>query len=163
MGTALADVCKAQLSGDSLFVMQQFFPRSLAQIFPFFADARNLEKITPPLLRFKIVAMSTPQIQQGTVIDYRLRLRGWPIGWKTLIQEWSPPLGFVDNQERGPYRKWHHTHSFQVLGDGTLMTDRVLYRVPLGAAGQLALGPWVRSDIEKIFAYRRKAVLEILT
>jgi len=162
LASALNQLCQVYKEGDSLFVAEQFFALPLEKVFPFFAEAHNLEKITPPLLNFKITEMSTPAIQQGTLIDYQLRIHKVPVHWKTLIQTWNPPISFVDNQEKGPYRKWHHTHSFSKLGKGTLMVDRVRYRLPLGGLGQLTAGAWVKSDIEKIFAYRRKAALELL-
>src|SRR3954468_17963118 len=98
------------------------------EVFPFFADARNLEAITPPLLRFRVVTPGPIEVRAGTFIQYRLRLHGVPVTWHTIIQEWDPPHRFVDVQVRGPYALWHHTHTFRGTDDGgTLMTDTVRY------------------------------------
>lgn len=131
-------------------------------VFAFYADAHNLERITPPFLRFRIVAMSTPAIAEGTVIDYRLRLHGVPVGWRSLIESWRPPHAFVDCQLRGPYALWHHTHEFEAQAGGTVVRDRVRYRLPGGAAGALLGSALVRRDLAAIFAYRRTAIERLL-
>jgi ligand-binding SRPBCC domain-containing protein len=94
----------------------------------------------------------------GTLLEYRLRLHGVPLRWLTRIEVWEPPVRFVDVQVRGPYRLWHHTHSFEPAGDGTLMGDRVRYALPLGPLGELAHAVLVRRDLERIFAFRHAAV-----
>jgi ligand-binding SRPBCC domain-containing protein len=124
-------------------------------VFPFFADARNLEAITPPLLRFRLLTPDPIEMGVGTFLQYALRLRGVPVRWDTLIQEWEPPHRFVDVQVRGPYRLWHHTHELlAALGGGTLMRDTVRYAIGFGAAGEIARRAVVRRDLEAIFAYR---------
>lgn len=128
------------------------------EVFPFFADARNLEAITPPLLRFRVLTPGDIEMQVGTHIQYALRLRGIPITWHTLIQRWDPPHAFVDTQIRGPYALWHHTHTFTPTGDGrTEMRDTVRYALPLPPLGELAL-PIVKRDVEGIFAFRAETV-----
>ena len=132
-------------------------------IFPFFADARNLEAITPPLLRFRVITPEPITMRVGTFIQYSLRLRGVPVTWHTLIQDWSPPHRFVDVQVRGPYALWHHTHTFVPAADGaTLMTDTVRYAVGFGILGELANRALVRRDVEAIFAYRAERVPALL-
>ena len=128
-------------------------------MFPFFADARNLEAITPPLLRFRVVTPDPVVMRPGTLIQYRLRLRGVPVNWLTSIQEWDPPNRFVDVQLRGPYALWHHTHDLRGDGDGgTVMTDTVRYAIGFGPLGELAHRALVRRDLEAIFAFRHEAV-----
>lgn len=145
-------------AGEEIFYAEQYVDAPLEKVFEFFKEPTNLEKITPSTLGFKIRKVSTPTIVQGTLIDYTLRIHGVPVHWKTEIDEWQPPHKFVDNQLKGPYRLWHHTHEFQKLGSGTLMTDRVRYRVPLGFLGWLVAGALVRKEVEGIFAFRRQSI-----
>jgi ligand-binding SRPBCC domain-containing protein len=129
-------------------------------VFGFFADAANLEVITPPWLSFRVVTPRPVAMAAGTLIEYRLRLHGLPISWLTEIAIWEPGVRFVDTQLRGPYALWHHTHEFEALGGGrTLMRDTVRYALPFGPLGALAHRLFVRHDLERIFDYRRKAVL----
>lgn len=162
LAAALHECCDYFLNAEQVFFARQYFALEPAELFTFFAEAKNLEKITPEFLNFKIESMSTPEIQLGTKIIYQLKVHGVPVKWKTQIQEWTPPVQFVDNQESGPYRKWHHTHTFEKLGEGTLMSDVVRYQLPLKTLGQLAAGWFVRGDVEKIFAYRRSACSRLL-
>jgi ligand-binding SRPBCC domain-containing protein len=133
-------------------------------VFPFFAEAANLEAITPPLLRFRVVTPGPIEMGVGTFIQYALRLRGMPVRWDTLIQEWDPPRRFVDVQVRGPYRLWHHTHELEPLeGDAaTLMRDTVRYAMPLGALGELVHRLVVRRDLQEIFDFRADRVPALL-
>lgn len=139
---------------------QQWLPTPVEQIFEFFADARNLAEITPPWLGFKILTPAPILMAQGTVIEYKLSLHGVPVRWKTLIAEWQPPRFFIDVQLRGPYRMWRHTHTFQPERGGTLMSDEVEYRMPLGPLGRIAHRLTVRRDIDAIFDYRAKVIAE---
>jgi ligand-binding SRPBCC domain-containing protein len=137
-------------------------PLPVQTVFPFYADARNLEAITPPWLRFRVLTTGTIEMRAGTLIEYRLRLHGLSVRWLTRISEWVPGERFVDVQVRGPYRLWHHSHLFERDGDGTLIRDRVRYRLPfepLGAAAHLLL---VRRELARIFDYRQAAVERIL-
>ena len=132
-------------------------------VFPFFAEARNLEAITPPLLRFRVITPGPVPMGVGTFLQYRLALHGLPVRWDTLIQAWEPPVRFVDVQVRGPYRLWHHTHEFAPLPGGrTLMTDTVRYALPLGPLGEIAHRVLVRRDVEAIFAFRAERVPALL-
>ena len=132
-------------------------------VFAFFADARNLEAITPPLLRFRVVTPEPIAMGAGTMIRYRLRVHGVPVNWLTEITEWEPPHRFVDTQVKGPYALWHHTHTFEPDGDGTLMRDVVRYRVGFGPLGTLANALLVRRDLEAIFDHRARQVAGLLS
>ncbi len=131
-------------------------------VFPFFADASNLERITPPWLGFSVVMPEPIEMRAGTLIDYRLKLYGIGLTWHTEIALWDPPRRFVDVQLSGPYRVWHHTHLFTPDGDGTIMRDVVRYGLPLGPLGELIRVLVVRRDLERIFDFRQKEVARIL-
>ena len=135
-----------------------FLPRARAEIFPFFAAAENLERLTPEFLKFQIVTPVPVEMRAGARIEYRLKVHGVPIRWLTEIEAWDPPHRFVDVQLRGPYRRWHHTHTFEERDGGTLCRDVVEY-APMGGALVNAL--FVRRDVENIFRYRRERLLEI--
>lgn len=134
-----------------LFETELWLPVPRENVFPFFADARNLEIITPPWLNFKILTTGEIPMRVGALIDYQIRIHGIPVHWRTEIAGWDPPHSFVDQQLRGPYRLWRHTHTFEERDGGTLCGDRVEYAVPGGA---LVNKLFVRRDVEKIFAYR---------
>jgi ligand-binding SRPBCC domain-containing protein len=141
---------------------EQVLPGTLGEVFPFFADARNLEAITPPLLKFEVVTPGEIPMRVGALIQYRLTLRGIGINWLTSIQEWDPPHRFVDQQVRGPYALWHHTHDFAPApGDpgSTLMRDTVRYAIGFGWAGAVAARAFVHRDVAAIFDFRREAVV----
>ena len=132
------------------------------EVFEFFADAENLERITPPELNFNILTPTPFEIEKGTLIDYRLRLRGIPINWRTEITAWDPPNEFTDEQLSGPYRQWIHHHRFtENSRDSTLIEDEVRYRLPLEPLGDLALFI-VRRELNYIFDYRQRRVAELL-
>lgn len=130
-------------------------PRPPEEVFPFFAEAGNLDAITPPWLRFRIVTPQPIRMQAGTLIDYRLRVRGLPLRWRTLIREWDPPHRFVDEQVRGPYRLWVHTHSFEPCDGGTLARDVVRHAVWCDG---LVHPLFVRREVATIFAFRQQAL-----
>lgn len=148
-------------SPDEVFETSQFIPKTPNEIFSFFSDSAHLEAITPPWLSFQTLKQSTPKIGQDTLIEYQLKLHGIPIRWKTQIENWNPNQSFSDVQLKGPYKKWHHDHQLEQLRGGTLMTDRIRYRVPGGALGQALAGSWIRRDIQRIFNYRKKKILEL--
>ncbi len=139
------------------FQCELWLPQPPEKIFPFFADAGNLDAITPPWLNFRIVTPQPFEMRAGALIDYKLRVRGLPLRWRTLIKEWQPPFRFVDEQLRGPYRQWLHTHTFETRDGGTLARDVVHYAVPFDF---VAHPLFVRRDIEKIFSFRQQALRE---
>lgn len=140
---------------------EQYLPAAPEEVFPFFADAHNLERITPPWLGFRIVTPAPIDMHEGIRIDYRLRLAGVPVRWRTAIREWKPNERFVDEQERGPYALWRHEHVFTEAGGGTRMLDRVQYRLPLGRMGRMAHAVAVRATLAAIFDYRFDRIREL--
>ncbi|MBL9138020.1 MAG: SRPBCC family protein [Verrucomicrobiales bacterium] len=135
-----------------------WLPRPRSEVFPFFAEARNLEALTPPWLQFEVLTPSPIAMRPGTLIDYRIRVHGFPIRWRTEITEWRPPHRFVDVQLRGPYTLWHHTHRFEEKDGGTLCHDLVRYR-PRG--GALVYWLFVRRDVQRIFEFRSRKLVEL--
>jgi ligand-binding SRPBCC domain-containing protein len=137
------------------FKTELWLPLPPAELFPFFGDAANLDAITPPWLHFRIITPPPISMRAGTLIDYRLRVHGLPLRWRTHISAWQPPHRFVDEQVRGPYRQWIHEHTFEPRDGGTLARDVVRYAVPF----DLLLHRWfVRPDIERIFEFRTAAL-----
>lgn len=145
------------------FTSEQVICRDIEEVFAFFSDAKNLERLTPPWLSFRIVNVSSPTVEKDTVIEYKLKIHRVPVRWKTLILEWQPQKRFVDFQLSGPYSLWHHTHVFEKCAEGTLMKDEIIYRIPFGILGRLLLGEFIRRDIETIFDYRRKVIKEFFS
>ena len=135
-----------------------WLPREIADVFAFFSDARNLNLITPAWIRFRIKTAMPVVMEPGLLLDYGLHLRGIPVRWQSKITAWDPPHRFVDEQCRGPYRRWVHEHLFQSKDGGTEVTDRVHYAV-LG--GHLVHRLFVKSDVTSIFRYRRRSLMEI--
>jgi ligand-binding SRPBCC domain-containing protein len=132
-----------------------WLPCRVEEVFPFFGDAHNLDVLTPPWLHFRILTPAPIDMHAGTLIDYRISLRGLPMTWRTRITEWDPNRRFVDEQVRGPYLEWIHTHDFENLAGGTLMRDTVRYQV-LG--GRLVNHLFVQRDVTRIFRYRLEAL-----
>lgn len=133
-------------------------PKPLSEVFPFFSDAYNLETLTPPLLKFEVLTPAPIPMKVGQTIDYRLRVRGVPLRWRSEITAWEPPHRFVDEQVRGPYRLWRHEHRFREEDGVTIAEDHVEYAV-LG--GSLVHWLLVERDVKKIFEYRRRRMEEI--
>jgi ligand-binding SRPBCC domain-containing protein len=132
---------------------------SLDEVFAFFADPRNLEQLTPPWLRFEVLTPSPITMRVGTRIDYRLRIHGLPVRWQSEISAWEPPYRFVDEQRRGPYKRWHHEHIFESIEGGTAIHDVVDYRGPGWFLEPLVNRLFIRRDVERIFAYRHQELL----
>jgi ligand-binding SRPBCC domain-containing protein len=140
----------------------QFIRRPLTEVFAFFSDPSNLQLLTPPLLKFRILTPTPIEMREGALIDYRISVRGIPLRWQTRIESYDPMRSFVDTQSRGPYHSWRHTHSFEVRGDGTDVKDHVEYSLPFGPLGAIVHGLFVRGDLETIFSYRREVIERVL-
>lgn len=156
---ALEDLLKHTKNGDYVFKKYLWIKKPVKDIFPFFSDENNLEKITPPSLKFKVLNKSTIKIQAGTLINYQLKIHGIPAKWQTEIKEYKDNNYFIDIQKKGPYEKWEHTHSFFTVKEGTLMKDEVIYRLPFGSLGRLFAGHFVKNDVNKIFTYRNETIV----
>jgi uncharacterized protein len=155
---ALEELGSSLKGGHHEMLAEQWVPHKPEEVFPFFCSELNLESLTPKFLNFKVMGKSTEKIEEGTLIDYRLSLHGIPMKWRTRIEQWQPNHKFVDVQLKGPYRKWHHTHEFIPFAGGTLLRDRVLYKLPMGWFGDTA-GAWkVEGDVGRIFAFRRQQI-----
>ena len=139
----------------------QIVPKPRSEVFAFFADARNLERLTPDFLGFQILTPDPIEMKAGAIIDYSLRLYGVFLKWKTRIEAFAPESRFVDTQLKGPYRYWHHLHEFEEVEQGTRMRDVVDYELPFGPLGTVARALFVRRSLERIFGYRRLAVTDI--
>lgn len=139
---------------------EQQFVQSRDEVFQFFADATQLERITPPWLHFSIISELPISMHVGALIDYRLRMRGIPISWRTEITVWEPGIRFVDQQRRGPYQLWHHEHLFFEEDGKTWVRDIVNYRVPLRF---LLHQTFVRPELQRIFQYRHDALAQIFS
>ena len=134
-------------------------PLPREKVFAFFSDAHNLELITPSELNFRILTPGPIVLETGALIEYRLRLFGVPFRWVTRIADWNPPERFVDEQLRGPYALWVHTHTFEPTASGTVIRDHVRYRLPVSPLGDVAY-PLVRAQVGRIFEHRRRVVRE---
>lgn len=141
-----------------VFETDIWLPAPRDEVFRFFSDAANLETLTPAWLKFRIATPQPIAIRAGTVLDYRLRIHGIPVRWQSRIAVWDPPRAFVDEQLRGPYRSWVHTHTFDEERGGTRVGDHVDFTAPGGAP----VNRLVLRDVRKIFAYRQQVLLEML-
>lgn len=137
-----------------------FIPRPRREVFQFFADAHNLERITPPFLNFRILTPDPILLHAGTRIDYTIGLYGIPMKWKTLLEEFVEGSHFMDTQLSGPYKVWRHRHEFHDVEGGTEMRDTVDYQLPFGPLGRLAHLLFVRTQLRRIFDYRTRVIHE---
>lgn len=137
-------------------------PVPLGEVFQFFEDPRNLARITPPELGFVVRTSGRIEMRQGATIDYTIRWLGLPVRWRTLISEYQPPECFVDEQTRGPYKLWRHSHHFKEVNGTSVISDRVEYELPMGILGRWAHALLVGRQLRGIFAYRQRAIAQIL-
>lgn len=137
---------------------EQWVASDLGQVFEFFSDPGNLADLTPTWLGFVIRTPLPVRMAKDLRLDYRIRLAGLPLRWRTHIREWDPAAGFVDVQERGPFALWEHTHRFRAVEGGVRVTDVVRYALPLGPIGRAVHALFVRAALAAIFDYRRRAI-----
>lgn len=162
MSSAVIDLLSEKKIKNAHYLhMKQWIPVPINKVWDFFSSIYNLEKITPPWLKFKIRSCSTERIKKGTQIKYDLSIHGVPFSWRSNISIWNPQNNFSDEQEKGPYKIWSHSHIFQEIAGGTLIEDRVEYQMPLFPFGQVVL-PFIKKDLSEIFTYRRKAIAKLL-
>ena len=144
-----------------VLALRQIVRRPRREVFAFFANAENLERLTPPSLSFAILTPSPIVMAPGATIDYRIKLAGVPFRWRTVIESFEPDERFVDVQASGPYRSWRHVHEFIDVPEGTAIRDHVDYEMPLGALGIIARALFVRDQLDRIFDYRRDVITRI--
>lgn len=142
---------------EHIFACELWLPQPRPVVFPFFADAFNLQEITPAFVHFAVLTPPPIEMRVGALLDYQLRVHGLPIRWRTKITAWEPPFCFVDEQLRGPYRRWIHEHTFEEQNGGTLVKDKVRYAV---WGGRVVDKLFVRRDVENIFAFRQRKLSE---
>ena len=147
---------------DHVLEFRLLLPAPRVRVFEFFARPENLATITPGWLGFTLLTPAPIMLAAGVVLDYRIRWLGLPFRWRSLIREYDPPYRFVDAQVIGPYARWEHRHMFVEEAGGTVMEDRVTYRLPLGPIGELVHRLGVRRQLEAIFAYRRDRLRSLL-
>jgi len=136
----------------------QFINKPIEEVFQFFSKPENLSVITPAKLGFKILSPNPIKMEVGRLIDYNIYLMGIPIHWRTLITDYEPPNMFVDQQIKGPYTMWHHTHTFHKVKGGVEIKDRVVYSIPFGFLGRLLNYLWIKRDLNNIFLHRKKVI-----
>jgi len=142
---------------------EQKISKNILDVFDFFSRPENLATITPPKMKFKILTPKPIEMKEGALIDYTVRILGFPIRWRTLITKYGPPNIFVDQQLKGPYSLWHHTHTFTKISDNeTLIKDIVTYSIPFGFIGRIAHSIYIKKDLEKIFLYRKNKIADLL-
>jgi ligand-binding SRPBCC domain-containing protein len=146
---------------DHILESRVWIPRPRDQVFAFLADPRHLRRVYPRRLGLRLLAPPPEPLGAGAVFGFRVRWLGLPLRWRTLIREFDPPHRFVDVQLRGPCARWEHRHVFRAEGEGTWVEDRITYRLPLGPLGRLAHALWVRRQLRRIFAHRRRRLAEL--
>jgi len=145
------------------FKKEQKISKNILEVFDFFSRPENLAIITPPKMKFQILTPSPIEMKEGALIDYTVRILGFPIRWRTLITKYDPPNMFVDQQLKGPYSIWHHTHTFTKISDNeTLIRDIVAYSIPFGLIGRIVHSLYIKKDLEKIFLYRKNKISDLL-
>ena len=143
-------------------IKTQVINSPMDDVFDFFSKPENLKTITPAKLSFNILTPTPIVMEKGTVIDYTIRLFLIPIHWRTLITKYNPPYEFVDEQIKGPYNFWHHTHKFKKVDGGVEISDKVIYSIPMGIIGRVLHYLWIKRDLEKIFSHRKEVIENIL-
>tara|TARA_Y100000741_G_C18096373_1_gene494961 strand:- start:282 stop:734 length:453 start_codon:yes stop_codon:yes gene_type:complete len=142
---------------------EQIISKNILDVFDFFSRAENLATITPPKMKFKILTPTPIEMKEGALIDYTVRVLGIPIRWRTLITKYQPPDIFIDQQLKGPYSLWHHTHTFEKISQNeTLIKDIVVYTIPFGFIGRIVHFLYIKKDLDKIFNFRKDKIADLL-
>ena len=144
------------------YSIQQWLPLTTEAAFAYFADETKLDGLTPPWFRIKVLGKSTDRLGPGTLLDYRMTLRGLPLRWRSRIEDWDPPHGFAYTQVKGPYLYWKHAHFFEPQKAGTLMTDTTFYRLRGGPLGRSLFQAWAGMEIRRIFEFRKNRIERLL-
>ena len=139
----------------------QVINKPIEDVFVFFSKPENLAVITPKKLGFKILTPTPIKMNKGCLIDYLIHLMGIPVHWRTIITDYDPPHMFIDQQLKGPYSLWHHTHTFKKIENGVEIKDRIIYSIPLGWMGQLLHKFWIKKDLNNIFSHRKKVISDL--
>ena len=139
----------------------QFIDKPLDVVFSFFAKPENLRRITPSTLDFQILTPTPISMVKGTVIDYNIKVMGIRVHWSTLITSYNPPTQFVDEQTKGPYLLWIHTHTFKIKDEGVEIHDCIEYSIPMGLLGRFVHFLWIKRKLDQIFDFRRRKIEEI--
>jgi len=155
---ALRDILIHDNKGEEVIKKYQWVFKAPKEVFSFFSNEKNLEKITPAYMNFKVLGKNTSKIQQGTLIDYKFKIHGFPLTWTSKINSFQDEKQFIDEQVSGPYQKWVHTHNFYEVKSGTLIKDEIVYKVPFGFFGKLIAGSFVKKDLRNIFNFRHKYI-----
>jgi uncharacterized protein (TIGR01777 family) len=159
---ALRDIGKYKLAGESIFENYIWVKTTKGEVFNYLSSEKNLEALTPEYLNFRVIGKSTKNIEEGTLINYKLKLHRVPIKWKSLITKFKFKSHFIDEQLAGPYKRWVHLHEFKDINGGTLIRDKVIYKLPFGKLGKLVAGQFIRKDLNKIFKYRNEVIIKTL-
>ena len=141
---------------------QQIVSASLDEVWAYFATPQNLNEMTPDDMKFEIVHGGEGKMSQGQIIEYRVQFMPLVKSlWLTEITHVKEGSYFVDEQRIGPYRMWHHEHSFEALQGGTQITDQVTYMMPFGFLGEIVHAVWVDRRLKGIFDFRKKKVKQL--
>lgn len=159
---AFLNILEPHSKGEDSLLEFQYVEKPLDEVFLFFSDETNLEKLTPEYLKFKVLGKNTSSIEKNTLINYKLSIHGIPFKWQSKITEFVKNNFFIDEQVKGPYAKWVHTHSFIPLTKGTIISDKVIYKIPFGILGRIFAGYFVKKDLNKIFNYRKKVIKQLI-
>lgn len=162
LAESLQDVCRPYAEKMDYYSHEQYLPWKPEEVFPFFMKAENLGNLNPPKMEFKFTETPPASLQKGSRTHFQIKVLGVPVTWVARLEEWEPPLKFVDIQEKGPFSFWQHSHEFIPFSEGTLMVDKIRYRLPFGAMGELFGGHFARKDLEKVFAFRSQYILKNL-
>lgn len=135
-------------------------PCSLEEAFAFHTDIQNLPKLSPPDTHVQIQNEVT-SFEKGTRIVLKAQKGYRAMTWEVEVSEFNPPYSFTDVAIKSPFKSWSHTHSFFQKEGTTYMQDSIECTLPFGFIGKL-FESYVKKELETMFAYRHKAIVELL-